>query len=87
MGRPPIEYFAEFRLMEDDDAEWQRLSEKSTPLPQAEFLCKKRFDQCSYATGRKIEFRLVNARSGSVFQVSQPPHAWRLAWKRPSTVV
>lgn len=82
MGRPSHEYFPEFRLVETGEDPWLRLSDMSIPLVQAELICKKRFDQCSYATGRKIEFRLVQAASGKAVRFSRPPHAWRLAWSR-----
>ena len=73
-------WFAEGRSEAQDGhwGEWQRLGGPYSTQERAKAECAKALKG---SLSKRIEFRTVaDDERGTVYQVSRPPHGWRLRW-------
>ena len=73
-------WYAEFRResVEGDVEPWQRIGGPYKTQEQAKAECAKKLKS---ASNKLLWFRTVaDDERGTVYQISAPPHAWRLRW-------
>lgn len=73
-------WFAEGRWFgpNGETGAWQRLGGPYKTQERAKAECAA---ELKFAANKRVEFRTVaNDERGTVYQMSVPPHAWRLRW-------
>lgn len=73
-------WFAEGRWLgpNGEAGKWQRLGGPYKTQERAKAECAS---ELRFATNKRAEFRTVaDDERGTVYQMSMPPHAWRLRW-------